>query len=287
MAASVQLGDLIDRRRRLRAAIAILALGSLVGVALVDPDREVAAGSTPFTDIETSMFKGDIQWLYGEGVTGGCTTTKYCPDAIVTREQMASFLDRMFSLPPTTSDFFTDDESSIHEGNINKLAAAGITGGCAASTFCPRASVTRDQMASFIARAANLTVGTGRNYFYDDNTNQHEGNIDRSAAAGITGGCAQWRYCPSATVTRGQMAAFLHRIVAPAAPPAYPAPPPPAPPTAAPTPQPACHPSYPDHCIPPPPPDLDCGDVPWTNFRVLAPDPHNFDGDHNGVGCQA
>jgi hypothetical protein len=47
-----------------------------------------------------------------------------------------------------------------------------------------------------------------------------------------------------------------------------------------------CSPSYPDHCIPPPPPDLDCADVPWTNFRVLPPDPHGFDGDHDGVGCE-
>jgi IPT/TIG domain len=47
-----------------------------------------------------------------------------------------------------------------------------------------------------------------------------------------------------------------------------------------------CHPSYPDHCIPPPPPDLDCSDVPWTNFRVVGSDPHGFDGDNNGRGCE-
>src|SRR2546427_5600363 len=39
-----------------------------------------------------------------------------------------------------------------------------------------------------------------------------------------------------------------------------------------------CDPSYPDVCIPPPPPDLDCPDIPYRNFRVLPPDPHNFDG---------
>lgn len=48
-----------------------------------------------------------------------------------------------------------------------------------------------------------------------------------------------------------------------------------------------CHPSYPDHCIPPPPPDLNCDDVPWRNFTVLPPDPHNFDGNHNGIGCES
>jgi micrococcal nuclease len=48
-----------------------------------------------------------------------------------------------------------------------------------------------------------------------------------------------------------------------------------------------CDPSYPDVCIPPPPPDLDCRDVPYRNFRVLPPDPHRFDRDRDGVGCES
>jgi micrococcal nuclease len=39
-------------------------------------------------------------------------------------------------------------------------------------------------------------------------------------------------------------------------------------------------------CIPPPPPDLDCGDIPYKRFRVLPPDPHRFDGDNDGIGCE-
>jgi micrococcal nuclease len=47
-----------------------------------------------------------------------------------------------------------------------------------------------------------------------------------------------------------------------------------------------CDTSYPDACIPPSPPDLDCGDVSARRFTVLAPDPHRFDGDADGVGCE-
>ncbi|MBD1804078.1 thermonuclease family protein [Microcoleus sp. FACHB-SPT15] len=48
-----------------------------------------------------------------------------------------------------------------------------------------------------------------------------------------------------------------------------------------------CDPAYPDVCIPPSPPDLDCGDISEKNFRVLAPDPHRFDGrDKDGIGCE-
>ncbi|MBA2276768.1 MAG: excalibur calcium-binding domain-containing protein [Chloroflexia bacterium] len=47
-----------------------------------------------------------------------------------------------------------------------------------------------------------------------------------------------------------------------------------------------CDPSYPGVCIPPAPPDLDCGQVSYSGFAVVPPDPHGFDGDGNGVGCE-
>jgi len=48
-----------------------------------------------------------------------------------------------------------------------------------------------------------------------------------------------------------------------------------------------CDPAYPTVCIAPPPPDLDCGDIPYRRFAVLSPDPHNFDADHDGIGCES
>jgi micrococcal nuclease len=63
----------------------------------------------------------------------------------------------------------------------------------------------------------------------------------------------------------------------------------PAPPEAPTAPPPSsdnCDASYPDFCIPPPPPDQDCKDIPQKNFKVLSPDPHRLDGDHDGIGCE-
>jgi hypothetical protein len=56
-------------------------------------------------------------------------------------------------------------------------------------------------------------------------------------------------------------------------------------PPAAPAPQ--CDPSYPTVCIPPPPPDLDCGDIPYRDFQVVGSDPHRFDRDRDGIGCES
>jgi hypothetical protein len=73
-------------------------------------------------------------------------------------------------------------------------------------------------MASFIVRAKDLPPPTDPDHFTDDNDSTHEADIDSLYEAGITTGCTATRYCPSASVTRGQMAAFLYR--------AFPTPPP-------------------------------------------------------------
>jgi spore germination protein YaaH len=105
-----------------------------------------------FEDILGSQFRNDILAIAEAGITGGCGGNRFCPTANVTREQMASFLARALKLPSTSTDYFTDDNRSPHQGDINRLAAAGITGGCAPGRFCPSANVTREQMAGFLNR---------------------------------------------------------------------------------------------------------------------------------------
>ena len=171
----------------------------------------------PFRDTAGHPFAADIEWLRQAGITGGCGNGRFCPDAPVRRDEMASFLARAFELPGPAADAFADDAGSIHEGDINRLAASGITGGCAAGRYCPRNVVTRGQMASFLARALRLPAA-GRDYFADDDRSTHQTDINRLAESGITGGCGLGRFCPASGITRGQMAAFLHRALSGTAP---------------------------------------------------------------------
>jgi len=166
----------------------------------------------PFSDIAGSTFADDILWLAEQEITTGCGDGKFCPTATVTRAQMASFIARALDLPPATQDYFTDDDGVTGEANINRMAEAGISGGCDENRFCPNDPVLRDQMASFISRALELPA-TEDDFFDDDGSSSHELNINRFADAGITNGCAPSLYCPVASVTRGQMAAFLHRAL--------------------------------------------------------------------------
>jgi hypothetical protein len=105
-----------------------------------------------FTDDDGKTFEGSINRLAESRITFGCTPTTFCPTQTVTRAQMASFLDRAYDFPATSADHFTDDESSSHEGAINRLAEAGITTGCTPTKFCPSNPVTRGQIMAFLYR---------------------------------------------------------------------------------------------------------------------------------------
>ena len=163
-----------------------------------------------FNDLWNSSFVASIQWIYDAGITGGCSSTRYCPVSPVTRGQMAAFLVRAMGLPPATTDHFSDDDGQMFESSINALAEAGITGGCAPDRFCREGSVSRAQMAAFLVRALDIPPAT-KDYFSDDDSHSLESSINAMAEAGLTGGCSTGRFCPTAAVSREQMAAFLLR----------------------------------------------------------------------------
>jgi S-layer homology domain len=163
-----------------------------------------------FTDIAGSNFRDDIVWMAQAGITTGCSATKFCPDDLVHRDQMATFLRRAEHLPSASRDWFADDATNPHQDSINRVADAGIARACETNRYCPKREITRAQMAAFVAAALSLP-STSRDYFTDDNDSAYEGAINRIAAAGITTGCGAGRFCPGRDVTRAQMAAFLHR----------------------------------------------------------------------------
>lgn len=118
-----------------------------------------------FTDVMPgSTFDLDIRELAKAGVTEGCNppaNTQFCPNDFVTREQMAAFLVPGFEYADVDHPGFVDVAvGSTFAQDINRLATAGVTLGCnppANSRYCPKDFVKRDQMASFMGRALELT----------------------------------------------------------------------------------------------------------------------------------
>lgn len=182
----------------------------------------VAVLFTVLSDVAGSVFVNDIVWMANQGITRGCNppvNDRFCPDDVVTRAQMAAFLVRALGLTARGTVDFVDDNGSIFEADIEKLAAAGITRGCnppVNDRFCPDSKVTRGAMAAFLVRALGYFDDGGGDLFIDDDGSIFESDIDKLGTAGVTKGCnppTNDRFCPDSAVTRGQMAAFLRRAL--------------------------------------------------------------------------
>jgi hypothetical protein len=187
-----------------------------------------------FVDDDGNVHEGSIEAIAEAGITVGCNPPaydRYCPRDTVTRGQMAAFFVRALGLPGTGTDHFDDDEGSIFEGAINRLASAGITQGCnppANDRFCPDRAMTRGAMAAMLSRAFGYPT-SDIDRFDDDDGHIFETAIQTIAAQGVTVGCnppANNRFCPDSPVTRDAMATFLTRALdlEPNKPPPRPAP---------------------------------------------------------------
>jgi hypothetical protein len=105
------------------------------------------------------VFVGDIEAVAAAGITRGCNppvNDMYCPDRVVTRGEMAAFLNRALDLPSGSGSGFIDVGDSVFAGDIAAVAAAGITKGCNPpdnDMYCPDDPVTRQQMVAFLFRA--------------------------------------------------------------------------------------------------------------------------------------
>ena len=205
-----------------------------------------------FTDVPRSQpFYRKIETLLHTGITSGCTPTAYCPASIVSRDQMAIFIAKgiagLGELVPTAGlvganaydcasggvSLFTDvAPTDAFCKHVHYLAAQNVTLGCTVTTYCPGQSVTRDAMASFIAKAVVAPGGgaaipttysdpnTGLSYSCDAGSpNVHFTDVPVSNpfcrhihylwARGMVSGCSATQYCPTGTVARDAMAKFL------------------------------------------------------------------------------
>ena len=153
-----------------------------------------------------------------EGSPTDCGPALFCPDGPVQRWVMAVWLVRILEddepEPSQASRFADIDPSRWWAPYVERLAALGITQGCATSParFCPHGYVRRDQMATFAVRAFQLGDGPASDYI-DTVGNPHTVNIKVATTAGIVDECATNppRYCPHQPVSRAEAAALLHR----------------------------------------------------------------------------
>lgn len=142
-----------------RAQMAVFLLKAEHGSDYVPP----AATGNVFSDVPGTGFAAAwIEQLHAEGITSGCGGGRYCPNAIVTRAQMAVFLLRAehgagYTPPPPTGIFGDLVITDPFTPWIEELFIEGVTAGCGSGNYCPNNANTRGQMAAFLVRTFGLT----------------------------------------------------------------------------------------------------------------------------------
>ena len=118
-------------------------------------------------------------------------------------------------LPPGGT--FSDDNGSIHEPNIEAIAAAQITAGCdqTGALFCPNGAVTRAEMATFLVRALGSTSSSPYQGLFSDvpDGQWYTATVERLYELGVTTGYSDGTFKPNGFVSRAELAVFIVRAV--------------------------------------------------------------------------
>jgi hypothetical protein len=144
-----------------RAQMAVFLLKGIHGAGFTPP---AVGATTTFADVPVDYWAAAwIKQLAVEGITGGCAAGLYCPEANVSRAEMAVFLLKSKHgtafVPPDAAGIFSDVPVGYWADKwIEQLYAEGITAGCGTAPlrYCPDGSVTRAEMAVFLVKTFNL-----------------------------------------------------------------------------------------------------------------------------------
>ena len=121
------------------------------------------------------------------------------------------------TVEPSFAGRFSDDDGSAHEGNIEAIAARGVTLGCSPTypdRFCPQRVITRAQMMAFLARALGVADGaaTLTSRFADVSAGSwYSSYLERLADLGVAEPYEDGTFRPSEPLSRSDMAVFLTR----------------------------------------------------------------------------
>jgi N-acetylmuramoyl-L-alanine amidase/S-layer homology domain len=169
-----------------------------------------------FIDVEpTRFFAPGVYFLRENGLTTGTLPGLFEPMDRVTRGQMATFLYRFMDLPASSGKTPFEDlaPGAFYLDAVQWLSEAGITTGTSPTTFSPDDFVTRGQMATFLWRVCGRIPTTAPSPFVDVPANAFFAEaVAWLAETGITTGTSPTTFSPEDHITRGEMAAFLHRL---------------------------------------------------------------------------
>lgn len=110
-----------------------------------------------FPDIAGHPNQAAIEALAARGIINGITDTSFAPDKTMTRAQFATIVVRGLGLPEQTTQVFDDVKAGDwFAPYVGSAYAYGIVKGKSATRFDPNGTITRQEAAVMVARAAKL-----------------------------------------------------------------------------------------------------------------------------------
>ena len=177
-----------------------------------------------FSDITGHKSQQAIEALAGQGIINGKTGSLFMPDATMTRAEFAAIVVKALGLNPEAGAAFADVPSGAwYEAFVNTASRNGIITGTSASVFQPGGTITRQEAAVMVARAAKIfdkmdweaqPEETILNQFKD------AASVDQWAKTAVAFCCQEkilsWdgaEIRPKAEMKRGEIAEMLYRML--------------------------------------------------------------------------
>jgi hypothetical protein len=168
---------------------------------------ETPGTETPgLKDIAGHWAEANIIQLVAAGAVKGYPEGTFKPDNTISRAEFATILVKAFKLEARAGKVFNDTADHWAKDFIAAAAAEGIVTGYSDTSFGPDDSITREQMAVMIAKAAELTDASAGKDFADGGqiSDWAKEAVARAGGEGIISGYPDNTFRPRATATRAE-----------------------------------------------------------------------------------
>lgn len=192
-------------------------VASARGAGSSPPSAPAGPGTSSFADLPPDHFAHDaVNRLRHATGLQGCGEGNFCPDAVLTRAQLALLLATLDGIPsgaPATATFADVPPTHWAFAAVEEQVGRGVLNSCGEQSFCPDAPISWAYVAVVMQRALSLPWVSPATPRFDDIPTDHWafGSIESAAARDVVRGCSATRYCPGDLITRAQAAVMLVR----------------------------------------------------------------------------
>lgn len=202
-------------KRKFVKKVGAVTMATMMSVAPITAPVSDALAASSGTDYKGHWAESDIDTWLNAGLLTGFEDGTVRPDSVVTRAQFVTMINRVLGLTKTANINFSDVPSgSWFNEAVSIAVAAGYANGMSDTTFEPETTVTREQAATFVARAIGETGGGNVSGYTDASTISSWATdaVGAMSDAGYLQGMSDGRFAPKDGLTRAQAVTLLERV---------------------------------------------------------------------------